>query len=59
MFAILSSFDLDYILTSQVLWCDYKEIKDISICELIKPKYADAVSIKRYRWNGLVRESVK
>lgn len=59
MFAILSSFDLDYILTSQALWCDYKEIKDISICELIKPKYADAVSIKRYRWNGLVRESVK
>lgn len=59
MFAILSSFDLDYILTSQALWCDYKEIKDISICELIKPKYADAVSIKRYRWNGLVRESVE
>ncbi len=59
MFAILSSFDLDYILTSQALWCDYKEVKDISICELIKPKYADAVSVKRYRWNGITRESVK
>ena len=59
MFALLSSFDLDYILTSQALWCDYKEIKDISICELIKPLTADTVSIKRYRWNGLVRESVE
>ena len=59
MFAILASFDLDYILTSQALWCDYKEIKDISICELIKPLTADTVSIKRYRWNGLVRESVE
>ncbi len=58
MFAILASFDLDYILTSQALWCDYKEIKDISICELIKPPTADTVSIKHYRWNGLVRESV-
>lgn len=58
MFSILSSFNLDYILTSQALWCDYKEIKDISICELIKMPSSNAISIKRYRWNGLVRESV-
>ena len=56
MFAILESFQLDYILTSQALWCDYKEIKDISICELIKARNASSVAIRRYRWNGVVRE---
>ena len=56
MFALLDSFDLDYILTSQALWCDYKEIKEISICELIKARDASSVAIRRYRWNGLVRE---
>ena len=58
MFSILESFKLDYILTSQALWCDYKEIKDISICELIKAKNASSVAIRRYRWNGLVREVI-
>ena len=56
MFAILESFQLDYILTSQALWCDYKEVKDISICELIKARNASLVAIRRYRWNGVVRE---
>lgn len=56
MFALLDSFDLDYILTSQALWCDYKEIKEISICELIKARDASSVAVRRYRWNGLVRE---
>ena len=56
MFAILESFQLDYILTSQALWCDYKEVRDISICELIKAKNASSVAIRRYRWNGKVKE---
>ncbi|HIQ94784.1 TPA: hypothetical protein IAB29_06615 [Candidatus Ventrenecus stercoripullorum] len=56
MFALLDSFELDYILTSQALWCDYKEIKEISICELIKARDASSVAVRRYRWNGLVRE---
>ena len=56
MFAILESFQLDYILTSQALWCDYKEVRDISICELIKAKNASSVAIRRYRWNGKIKE---
>ena len=35
---------------------NYKEIKEISICELIKARDASSVAIRRYRWNGLVRE---
>lgn len=56
MFGILGSFDLDYLLTSQALWCDYSEVKDISICELISDKVSSTIAVKRYRWNGKVRE---
>lgn len=55
MFAILKSFDLDYILTSQALWCDYSEIKDISICELVSDHVTKTIGVDRYRWNGKVR----
>lgn len=55
MFAILKSFDLDYILTSQALWCDYSEVKDLSICELVSDHIAKTIGVDRYRWNGQVR----
>ena len=58
MFAILSSFDLDYILTSQALWCDYSTVKDISICELISDHVSKTIGVKHYRWNGKVRISL-
>ena len=58
MFGILKSFDLDYILTSQALWCDYSEINDISICELIGDKVSNTIGVKRYRWNGKERVSL-
>ena len=58
MFAILSSFDLDYILTSQALWCDYSTVKDISICELVSDHISKTIGVKHYRWNGKVRISL-
>lgn len=58
MFGILGSFDLDYLLTSQALWCDYSAVKDISICELIGDKISSTIAVKRYRWNGKVRVSL-
>lgn len=52
MFGILKSFNLDYILTSQALWCDYPSISDISICELISDHASKTIGVKRHRWNG-------
>lgn len=53
MFGILKSFNLDYILTSQALWCDYPSISDISICELISDHASKTIGVKRHRWNGI------
>ena len=52
MFGILKSFDLDYILTSQALWCDYRSVSDISICELVSDHASSTIGVKRHRWNG-------
>ena len=58
MFGILSSLNLDYILTSQALWGDYDTVNDLAIAELIRPNNASAVCVRRYRWNGKVKEIV-
>ena len=58
MFGILSSLNLDYILTSQALWGDYDTISNLAIAELLRPNNAQAVCVKRYRWNGKVKEIV-
>ena len=59
MFGILSSLNLDYILTSQSLWGDYDTVKDLAISELIRPNNAQAVCVRRYRWNGKYKEIVE
>ncbi len=58
MFGILSSLNLDYILTSQALWGDYDTINNLAIAELLRPNNANAVCVKRYRWNGKYREII-
>lgn len=55
MFGILNSFNLDYLLTSQALWCTYINIKNINICELIHPRGSKCIGIHRYNWNGSVK----
>lgn len=51
-FRILESLDLDYILTSQILWGDYKTIKSLAINELHHLQNSNVVSILRYKWDG-------
>lgn len=51
-FRILSELDLDYILTSQMLWGDYESVKSLSIAELYHIPESDVISIIRYIWNG-------
>ncbi|WP_070121728.1 TIGR02680 family protein [Bacillus marinisedimentorum] len=52
MFEIVEHLGFDYIMNSQVLWGDYDTISTLSICELIRPKNADFVSVLRYQWDG-------
>lgn len=56
MFGIMSHLNLDYILTSQALWGDYDTIKSLSICELLRPNNSPVVGVRRYHWNGHVKE---
>lgn len=56
MFSILEQLNLDYILTSQALWGDYDTVKELGICELLKDESLKTVAIRRYKWNGLVKE---
>lgn len=52
MFEIVEQLDFDYIMNSQVLWGDYETVQALSVCELVRPKNADYVTVIRYTWNG-------
>jgi len=55
---IINKLNLDYIFTSQSLWCDYSIIRDLSIANLIKAPDNSAIAIQRYRWNGKTKEVI-
>lgn len=55
LLGIMNSLDLDYIMTSQVLWGDYDTVPALSICELLADKISETVAVRRYKWNGEVK----
>mgnify|MGYP000878758975 CR=1 FL=1 len=52
MFQLMEQLDFHYIINSQILWGDYDTVSGLSICELVRPKNADYVSVIRYHWDG-------
>ncbi|KMK75374.1 hypothetical protein AB990_17250 [Alkalihalobacillus pseudalcaliphilus] len=52
MFEVVESLGFNYIMNSQVLWGDYDTVSSLSICELVRPKNADFVSVIQYEWDG-------
>jgi uncharacterized protein (TIGR02680 family) len=53
IFALLSSLDLDLLLTSDHEWCDYQELDGIAIHKLITGGDGDdAVTTVRFIWDG-------
>ncbi|MGM8216461.1 TIGR02680 family protein [Bacillaceae bacterium W0354] len=52
MFEIVEQLGFNYMMNSQVLWGDYDTISELSICELVRPKNADFVTVIRYHWDG-------
>lgn len=55
MFQLLEQLGFDYIINSQILWGDYDTVSNLSICELVRPKNAEHVSVVRYHWDGKCR----
>ncbi|MED4228725.1 TIGR02680 family protein [Neobacillus cucumis] len=58
MFEVVEQLGFNYIMNSQALWGDYDTISSLSICELVRPKNADFVTIIRYQWDGKQRSLV-
>ncbi|MBG9544930.1 hypothetical protein ABE29_19845 [Cytobacillus firmus] len=52
MFEIVEQLGFNYIMNSQVLWGDYETVDSLSVCELVRPKNADFVTVIRYIWDG-------
>ncbi len=52
MFMLVEQLGFNYIMNSQALWGDYDSVSRLAICELIRPKNADFVSVARYLWDG-------
>lgn len=58
LFALITKFDFDYIMNSQVLWGDYPSCKSLAIYELFRPNNAPFVTKVAYQWNGHVKKVV-
>lgn len=58
MFKVVEQLGFNYIMNSQALWGDYDTITNLSICELVRSKNADFVTVIRYLWNGKQRTLV-
>ncbi len=55
MFALVSKFDFDYIMNSQVLWGCYASVPFLRIAELLRPANSQVVTVIYYLWNGKQR----
>ncbi|MDQ0219233.1 TIGR02680 family protein [Peribacillus cavernae] len=52
MFEVVEELGFNYIMNSQALWGDYDTVSNLAICELVRPKNADFVTVIRYIWDG-------
>lgn len=58
MFKLITKFEFDYIMNSQVLWGDYPSCPSLAIYELFRPNNAPYVTVVSYIWNGFVKKLV-
>lgn len=58
MFKLITKFEFDYIMNSQVLWGDYPSCPSLAIYELFRPNNAPYVTVVSYIWNGFVKRLV-
>lgn len=55
MFKLMEDLQFNFIINSQVLWGDYDTVPGLAICELVRPKNANFVTVIRYLWDGQKR----
>lgn len=52
MFRLMTEFEFDFIINSQVLWGDCDTLDALAIYQLIRPQNAKFVTVMPYLWNG-------
>ena len=56
MFRLMTQFEFDFIINSQVLWGDCDTLDALAIYQLIRPENAKFVTVMPYLWNGKGKE---
>ena len=56
MFRLMTEFQFDFIINSQVLWGDCDTLDALAIYQLIRPGNAKFVTVMPYLWNGHRKE---
>lgn len=56
MFRLMTQFEFDFIINSQVLWGDCDTLDALAIYQLIRPENAKFVTVMPYLWNGRRKE---
>ena len=56
MFRLMTEFQFDFIINSQVLWGDCDTLDALAIYQLIRPENAKFVTVMPYLWNGKMKE---
>ena len=56
MFRLMTEFEFDFIINSQVLWGDCDTLDALAIYQLLRPENAKFVTVMPYLWNGKAKE---
>ena len=56
MFRLMTQFEFDFIINSQVLWGDCDTLDVLAIYQLVRPENAKFVTVMPYLWNGYSKE---
>lgn len=52
IFELISQFDFDYLMNSQILWGTYENVKKLSIVEILRRVNEKTLALGRYYWDG-------
>jgi hypothetical protein len=59
MFRLMTEFEFDFIINSQVLWGDCDTLDALAIYQLLRKKNAKFVAVMPYYWNGKSKEMLE
>lgn len=59
MFRLMTEFEFNFIINSQVLWGDCDTLDALAVYHLLRPGNAKFVTVMSYLWNGRAKELVE